>query len=374
MNTTELKPAIEISSELSSSKLAALGLHASDAAEILSVAQRINLDAPSTVAEFGRDVAEHTSQYADSLLDQVQNTDLDDAGAKLAQVVSVARALNLGPLSNQRSRIPVIGGFLDKLRLKGGDLMGRFDTTRVQIEKLLTEVQTTQVGLVERNRSLESMYSAVVEEHRMLGIHVVAGRLRLHDLAAHSEELRSLVGNDPSKLQRLADHDTLIANLEKRVSDLTVLQQNAFQSLPSIRIIQSNNQLLIDKFHTIREVTVPAWKRQFVLLLSLNEQRNAVDLADTIDNTTNDLLKSNAALLHRNSVETAKANQRLVIDVDTLQKVQNTLIQTVDDVLKIQREGVQKRADATKQIEAMRRDLQARLLQGPADASVRARA
>lgn len=374
MNTTELKPAIELSSELSSSKLAELGLHASDAAEILSVAQRIDLDAPTTVAEFGRDVAEHTSQYADSLLDQVQNTDLDDAGAKLAQVVSVARSLNLGPLSNQRSRIPVIGGFLDKLRLKGGDLMGRFDTTRVQIEKLLTEVQTTQVGLVERNRSLESMYSAVVEEHRMLGIHVVAGRLRLHDLSARSDELRPQVGNDPSKLQRLADHDTLIANLEKRVGDLTVLQQNAFQSLPSIRIIQSNNQLLIDKFHTIREVTVPAWKRQFVLLLSLNEQRNAVDLADTIDNTTNDLLKSNAALLHRNSVETAKANQRLVIDVDTLQKVQNTLIQTVDDVLKIQREGVQKRADATKQIEAMRRDLQARLLQGPADPSVRARA
>ncbi len=374
MNTTELKPAIELSSELSSSKLAELGLHASDAAEILSVAQRIDLDAPTTVAEFGRDVAEHTSQYADSLLDQVQNTDLDDAGAKLAQVVSVARALNLGPLSNQRSRIPVIGGFLDKLRLKGGDLMGRFDTTRVQIEKLLTEVQTTQVGLVERNRSLESMYSAVVEEHRMLGIHVVAGRLRLHDLSARSDELRPQVGNDPSKLQRLADHDTLIANLEKRVGDLTVLQQNAFQSLPSIRIIQSNNQLLIDKFHTIREVTVPAWKRQFVLLLSLNEQRNAVDLADTIDNTTNDLLKSNAALLHRNSVETAKANQRLVIDVDTLQKVQNTLIQTVDDVLKIQREGVQKRADATKQIEAMRRDLQARLLQGPAGPSARVRA
>ncbi|MFN9474195.1 toxic anion resistance protein [Acidovorax sp.] len=356
MNTTELTHEIEQTSELATSKLAELGLQASDTAEILSVAQRINLDAPNTIAEFGRDVAEHTSQYADNLLDQVKNGDLDDAGAKLAQVVSVARSLNLGPMSDQRSRIPVIGGLIDKLRLKGGDLVGRFDTTRVQIEKLLTEVQTTQAGLAERNRSLESMYAAVVEEHRILGIHVVAGRIRLKDLSAHSEELRKVVGNDPSKLQHLVDCDALTANLQKRVGDLTVLQQSAFQSLPSIRIIQSNNQLLIDKFHTIREVTVPAWKRQFVLLLSLNEQRNAVDLADTIDNTTNDLLKSNAALLHRNSVETAKANQRLVIDVDTLQKVQNTLIQTVDDVLKIQREGVQKRADASMQIEIMRRD------------------
>ena len=119
--------------------------------------------------------------------------------------------------------------------------------------------------------------------------------------------------------------------------------------------------MLVDKFHTIREITVPAWKRQFMLALTLNEQRNAVQLATKIDDTTNDLLKRNAELLHRNSVETAKANQRLVIDVDTLQKVQATLIQTVEDVIKIQREGVAQRKAAEKEIQGMRLDLQKRL-------------
>jgi uncharacterized protein YaaN involved in tellurite resistance len=119
--------------------------------------------------------------------------------------------------------------------------------------------------------------------------------------------------------------------------------------------------MLVDKFHTIREITVPAWKRQFMLALTLNEQRNAVQLATKIDDTTNDLLKRNAELLHRNSVETAKANQRLVIDVDTLQKVQATLIQTVEDVIKIQREGVAQRKAAEKEIQGMRIDLQKRL-------------
>ncbi|MEE4126552.1 MULTISPECIES: toxic anion resistance protein [Pseudomonas] len=169
------------------------------------------------------------------------------------------------------------------------------------------------------------------------------------------------IGNDPARLQQVADLDALISNLDKRIGDLTALQQSAMQSLPTIRMIQANNQMLVDKFHTIREITVPAWKRQFMLALTLNEQRNAVQLATKIDDTTNDLLKRNAELLHRNSVETAKANQRLVIDVDTLQKVQATLIQTVEDVIKIQREGVAQRKAAEKEIQGMRLDLHKRL-------------
>lgn len=103
-----------------------------------------------------------------------------------------------------------------------------------------------------------------------------------------------------------------------------------------------------------------------MLKLTLNEQRNAVELADTIDNTTNDLLKRNAALLHRNSVETAKANQRLVIDVDTLREVQATLIKSVEDVIRIHHEGLQSFRQAETQIESMRSDLQAKLSRMPA--------
>src|SRR5690606_33697160 len=130
---------------------------------------------------------------------------------------------------------------------------------------------------------------------------------------------------------------------------------------PTLFRSQANNQMLVDKFHTIREVTVPAWKRQFMLALSLNEQQNAVQLANKIDDTTNDLLKRNADLLHRNSVQTAKANQRLVIDVETLQQVQDMLVKTVEEVIKIQRDGSAQRKQAEKEIQGMRVDLQQRL-------------
>ncbi|WP_322075519.1 toxic anion resistance protein [Burkholderia cenocepacia] len=346
---------------LTPDSLQALGLKDEDTVQIRQVAERIQSDNPLTVAEFGRDVADHTSRYADGLLDQVRNSDLDEAGAKLTQVVNIARSLNVSALSDRRSRIPVVGPLIDRFKLKATNFMGQFDTTREQIEALIGEVETTQGNVSQRNAGLEEMFGAVREEHRLLGVHIAAGKIRLGELRAQADALRSSVGNDPARVQELADLDALTANLDKRIGDLTALQQSAMQSLPMIRMIQANNQMLVDKFHTIREITVPAWKRQFMLALTLNEQRNAVELATTIDDTTNDLLRRNADLLRRNSVETAKANQRLVIDVDTLQQVQNTLIQTVEDVIRIQRDGVEQRKAAEKQIEAMRADLRLKL-------------
>lgn len=363
--TNALQTASSEKFQLSTTTLKELGLQDSDAGDVRQVAQKIQPSNPASVSEFGRAVAEHTSRYADSLLDQVRNRDLDEAGLKLTQVVNIARSLNVGPLSDKRSRLPVIGPLLDKFRLRTSNLMSQFDTTRSQIEALIEEVKTTQTNIQQRNAGLEDMFTSVRDEHRLLGIHIAAGRLRLDELRELAQEQRSDTGNDPGRVQALSDLDAVIANLDKRIGDLVALQHSAMQSLPTIRMVQAANTMLVDKFHTIREITVPAWKRQFMLSLTLNEQKNAVQLATHIDNTTNDLLKRNAELLHRNSVETAKANQRLVIDVETLKDVQNTLIKTVEDVIKIQQSGVDQRKNAERQIEAMRADLRARLTRNP---------
>lgn len=364
-NSTKTELAHSKTFDLTPAVLDSLGLQATDLVEIEQVAQRIQATNPASVSEFGRDVAEHTSSYADSLLDQVRNSDLDAAGAKLTEVVTIARGLNIGPLSDKRSRLPIIGPLIDKVRLKSSNIMGQFDTTREQIDTLIAEVQTTQTSVATRNMGLSEMFQAVREEHRLLGVHIAAGKVRLTTLKADADQMRGNIGNNPGRVQELADLDAMISNLDKRIGDLMALQHSAMQSLPTIRMIQANNQMLVDKFHTIREITVPAWKRQFMLALSLNEQRNAVQLATTIDDTTNDLLRRNSELLHRNSVETARANQRLVIDVDTLKEVQNNLIKTVEDVIRIQSEGVQHRKAAEKQIEAMRGDLRNKLTRQP---------
>lgn len=347
-------------SVLDGATLTTLGLKSEDMPEVRQIADRIQTNNPLSVSEFGRDVAEHTSRYADGLLDQIRNRDLEAAGEKLTQVVGIARALNVNALSDRRSKLPLIGPWLDKMKLSANNFMGQFDTTKQQIEALVSEVEFSQKGLSQRNLTLDDMFASVQAEHRLLGLHIAAGKVRLQELREQTAQMRAQPLS-PTGVQQIADLDALVANLDKRIGDLQALQHSALQSLPTIRMIQANNQMLVDKFHTIREITVPAWKRQFMLALTLNEQRNSVQLATTIDDATNDLLRRNADLLHRNSVETARANQRLVIDVDTLQQVQNTLIKTVEDVIKIQQDGVSQRRAAEKQIETMRTELQTKL-------------
>ncbi len=340
--------------------LKASGVTQEDLPLITELAAKIDSRNPISVAEFGRDVAEHTSRYADSLLEQVRSTDLNETGDKLNQVVLAAKSLNLSGLSDKRSRIPVIGKYIDRLKLTKEKFVAQFNTTKDQVDSLLTEVQHTQTGLAQRITGLESMFESVKEEFRLLGLHIAAGKMRLSSLRIEADDMRAKALS-PTEAQELNDLENLMANLDKRVGDMQALQHAALQSLPMIRMIQSNNHMLVEKFHTIRELTVPAWKRQFMLALSLNEQQNAVQLAESIDNATNDFLRRNADLLHKNSVETAKANQRLVIDVSTLEKVQATLISTVEDVIRIQQEGVRSRHDAEEKLLTMRADLENKL-------------
>lgn len=153
-----------------------------------------------------------------------------------------------------------------------------------------------------------------------------------------------------------------MAALDKRIGDLLMMQQTALQIMPMIRLIQKNNAMLVEKFNTIKQTTVPLWKGQFVLRLSLRDQQSAVRLAQGIDEATNEMFRQNAKLLKDNSIATAEANQRLVVDLDTLQKVNSDLISTVETVLQIQNKGERARKDAEKKVMEMRVNMQKRVL------------
>ncbi|MFB0983872.1 MAG: toxic anion resistance protein, partial [Acinetobacter towneri] len=217
-------------------------------------------------------------------------------------------------------------------------------------------IESSQNGLKNRVDTLDKMILGVQDEYKQLGIYIAAGKLKQQEIQQQISEF-SAQPQDQTTTQKIYDLNHLANNLEKRVSDLQVLQQSAMQTLPMIRIIQSNNLMLVDKFYAIKNITLPAWKNQISLAISLNEQKNSVQLANSIDDATNELLRRNADLLHQNSVDTAKANQRSVIDIETLEHVQNTLIKTVNDVIQVQKEGMQKRAEATTRLRALQENL-----------------
>ena len=356
-NSLVVEPSTEvIEHKFQQLNLQEIGLQQDDFNAVLAARKELAEINHNAVAEYGKNIATQTSGYTDELLNLVQNKDLDETGQKLNQVVQVAQQLNTSSILNKKKNSGFFGGLISKIKGAKNNIDMHFNTTKEQIDTLVKEIEKSQSGLKARVDTLDRMFHGVQSEYKQLGVYIAAGKLKQDEI---QQEILTLTAQaqDQTTTQRVYDLNHLANNLEKRVSDLQVLQQSAMQTLPMIRIIQSNNLMLVDKFYAIKNITLPAWKNQISLAISLNEQKNSVQLANTIDDATNDLLKRNADLLHQNSVDTAKANQRSVIDIETLEHVQNTLIKTVNDVIQIQKEGMQKREEATTRLRSLQDNL-----------------
>ncbi|HCN33846.1 MAG TPA: toxic anion resistance protein [Acinetobacter johnsonii] len=356
-NSLVVEPTTEvIEHKFQQLNLQEIGLQQDDFNAVLAARKELAEINHNAVAEYGKNIATQTSGYTDELLNLVQNKDLDETGQKLNQVVQVVQQLNTSSILNKKKNSGFFGGLMSKIKGAKNNIDMHFNTTKEQIDTLVKEIEKSQSGLKARVDTLDRMFHGVQSEYKQLGVYIAAGQLKQDEI---QQEISTLTAQaqDQTTTQRVYDLNHLANNLEKRVSDLQVLQQSAMQTLPMIRIIQSNNLMLVDKFYAIKNITLPAWKNQISLAISLNEQKNSVQLANTIDDVTNDLLKRNADLLHQNSVDTAKANQRSVIDIETLEHVQNTLIKTVNDVIQIQKEGMQKRAEATTRLRSLQDNL-----------------
>lgn len=356
-NSLVVEPTTEvIEHKFQQLNLQEIGLQQDDFNAVLAARKELAEINHNAVAEYGKNIATQTSGYTDELLNLVQNKDLDETGQKLNQVVQAAQQLNTSSILNKKKNSGFFGGLMSKIKGAKNNIDMHFNTTKEQIDTLVKEIEKSQSGLKARVDTLDRMFHGVQSEYKQLGVYIAAGQLKQDEI---QQEISTLTAQaqDQTTTQRVYDLNHLANNLEKRVSDLQVLQQSAMQTLPMIRIIQSNNLMLVDKFYAIKNITLPAWKNQISLAISLNEQKNSVQLANTIDDVTNDLLKRNADLLHQNSVDTAKANQRSVIDIETLEHVQNTLIKTVNDVIQIQKEGMQKRAEATTRLRSLQDNL-----------------
>lgn len=316
--------------------------------------------AAGAIHKLGTNSSARISQYSDNLLSQVKSEDLEGVGEKLQEVVLLARDVNVKGLitENKWSKLPVIGSIIGKF-IDGKDrILIKYDTLGGQIEKLVTEIGSTQKRLGTRIHGLTQLYELNVDEYKSLEIYILAGEAKLAEL---NDEIQlrqmSPSAKDPMEAQAIANLNDVCERLEKRVHDLKSMQMMAVQTAPMIRMIQSNNQRLIDKFNNLQELTIPSWKKQFTLAIALLEQQKAVELTQKIDDTTNDIMRKNAELLKLNSVNTAKANQRSVVDIETLQHVQQTLIATIDEVNKIQKEGENARMNAVVEMERMKKQL-----------------
>lgn len=349
--------------------LAEIGLTPADLPAVAECASKFDASNSLAISQWGREIGSHTASYTDDLLAEVNSKDLGEVGAKLTKIVVTAKGLGRHALSDSRSRVPLIGPVIDRFKMTRDKVVVHFENSRDLISDLIGEVDRMQQGLSDRVELMDGRYAGVKEEYRLRGINLAAALVKLSEMREEVAGMRRQTIT-PVLAQEISELDLRINNLDKRIADLRVAQQATYQMLPKIRMVQAAGIGLIDKFHTIKEVTFPLWKGEFMLSLALNEQKNGVELADTIDDATNEFAVRQAELLKRTSVATARANQRLVMDVSTLDKVNDLLISTVEEVVSIHQEGQRGRRQLATQLSDIRGRLessmvrQTRLLSG----------
>jgi uncharacterized protein YaaN involved in tellurite resistance len=254
----------------------------------------------------------------------------------------------------------VIGSLFDTVSSK----LAEYDSAAKQIDAISDKLDEAQLGLLKDIEVLEQLYENNKNFYTDLTAHIIAGEQRLEQ--ARTVELPALEkkaqdSKDNMDAQAVRDFADMINRFEKRLHDLKLSRTITLQTAPQIRMIQANNRTLAEKIQTSILATIPIWKSQLVLALSIHGQKNAAELQKSVADTTNEMLKKNAEMLQSSTIETAREVERSIVDVETLRDVQGKLINTIEETLNIANEGRVKRREAEKELAAMETDLRNRL-------------
>ena len=319
---------------------------------------------PQTVVSYGLPAQSRIANFADSLLGDVRNKDAGVGGAALTDLLKKVREIDVDALSAGHSaaaRIPLVGRFVDSF----GRFATRYQKVATSIDRIVDSLERARMGLLRDITVLDKMYDLNLEYLKQLDLYIAAGDQLLEDLQTRTlpeAEVQARATDDPMAAQRLADLQQAVARFERRVHDLKLTRMAAIQTAPQIRLIQGNDQNLVEKIQSSILTTVPLWKNQIIIAISLYRQQRAVELQRQVADTTNDLLTKNAELLRTGSAKVGREVERGVVDVETLRKVNDELVATLEETIRIQQEGHDRRLQAEGEITRLQGDLKQKLI------------
>ena len=323
-------------------------------------AKKIDIENTSQILQYGANTQKKMADFSDAALENVKSQDLGEVGTLLSDVVGELK--DFDALEEDKG----IFGFFKKQANKLENLKNRYAKAEVNIDKITEMLQEHQIRLMKDTAMLDKMYDQNLAYYKELTMYVMAGKARLQEVRdgqlRELEEKAARTGL-PEDAQAAKDLGDKCNRFEKKIHDLELTKMIAMQTAPQIRLIQSNDTNMVEKIQTTIVNTIPLWKSQMVLALGIAHSTDAAKAQAKVTNLTNELLQKNAEALHQASVETAKESERGVVDIETLKKTNADLIQTLDDVLKIQAEGKAKRKAAEAEMARMEQDLKKKLLE-----------
>lgn len=328
-----------------------------------ALAEQIDVANAQAIMSYGAAAQQKLGEFSHTMLNHVQNQDSGEIGESLNDLMYRLNEANLDELRAEDNN--VFKKIFGKVRKSIYEVTSKYQKIGAQIDKIAIKLDREKNGLLNDNMMLEQLYQKNKDYFDALNIYIAAGEVKMEELQVTliPEAIKQAEqSNDQMDVQVVNDLNQFLDRLEKRTHDLRLARQMTIQQAPQIRLIQNTNQALAEKIQSSINTAIPLWKNQIAIALTLLRQKDAVTAQRQVSETTNDLLKKNSAMLKISAIETAKENERGVIDIETLQQTQDDLVETLQETLKIQQEGRVKRKEAEKELSVMETDLRDKLL------------
>ncbi|MED1068135.1 MULTISPECIES: toxic anion resistance protein [Bacillus] len=331
--------------------------------QAFQLAEQIDPKQHDSMTLYGTQAQSKLLNFSHEMLEHVQKKDIGEIGQVLSDLMKKLEQVSPDELKTEKRNF--FSRFFGRVSHSVQEVLSRYQKTGAQIDRISVKLEHSKSALINDNKMLERLYEKNKEYYEALNVYIAAGQLKLEELKHQTiPELKekSKTEHHHMAVQDVNDMIQFADRLEKRVYDLTLSRQITLQSAPQIRLIQHTNQVLAEKIQSSIMTAIPLWKNQVAIALTLLRQRRAVEAQKKVSATTNELLLKNAEMLKANTIETAKENERGFIDIETLKQVQDNLIGTLEETLKIQEDGRSKRLQAEEEIRAMEDGLKAKLL------------
>lgn len=342
-------------------KLALDMLSPAEQQAVRSFSQQIDITNTEQVMNYGGGAQKNISEFSDAALNTVRTKDLGEVGDMLGDLVVELQGLNFDPQEKK--------GFLGLFKKAGqsvAEMKASFDKAEVNVDKIVESLEKHEITLMKDISLMDKMYQRNQEYMKELTMYILAGKLKIEELRevelpkmiAHAKET-----NLPEDAQAANDFANLIGRFEKKIHDLELTRTISVQMAPQIRMVQNNDQLMAEKIRSSIVNTIPLWKNQMVMAMSLYHSDQAMKAQRQVTDMTNQLLLKNAETLHQGSVNVAQEAERGIVDMETLKKTNLELIATLDEVRRIQDDGRARRAQAEEELGRIEGELKSKLLE-----------
>lgn len=328
------------------------------------LAEQIDFTDTDSVLNYGSAAQQKISDFSHNVLNHVQNQETGAIGSSINDLMFHLKESNPNELVEDKQNF--ISRVFNRTKRSIYEKTAKYQKIGAQVDNIALQLDAQKNNLLEDNKMLTKLYEQNLDYYKALNLYIAAGELRIQELQdeiipqtlKEAEET-----SDQMAVQKVNDLNQYVNRLDKRVHDLKVTRQITLQQAPQIRLIQNTNQALAERIQTSINTAIPLWKNQIVISLTLLRKQDAVAAQRQVSEATNEMLMKNSEMLKQSSIETARETERAVVDIETLEKTQSDLIETLQETLVIQQEGSQKRREAEQQLVVMEDQLRDQLLE-----------